>query len=228
MSILLGVRRLDDLLEDLPDGDAWLSLQERERLMRITHPQRCAQYRAGHGYARELLARFGGGERSQWALARDPRGAPLALLDGKASSLHVSLSHSGGFIACAVALQALGVDIECPVRDRDVLALAESLYPGEFVRELAQCDGATRTSRFFRRWTLDEAHGKADGRGLQMHALKAQAWQSVALGAGDGWTWDMPMGWLAVVISGSVGPQEVEVESDTALAMQQQWRRQAI
>ena len=227
MSILLGLRRVDDLLEHLPDDDAWMGAQERERLARITHPQRRAQYRAGHGYARDLLARFGGGEPSQWGLERDERGTPLALRNGKASGLHVSLSHSGGFIACAVAGQAVGVDIECQMRERDLLTLAGSLYPEDFVRELAQCDAAVRKAKFFRRWTLDEAHGKADGRGLRMHALKTQAWQVAPQDVADGWTWGMPGGWLAVAVCGHVGPQDFAIEGDVTVATKQAWRRRA-
>ncbi len=224
MPILLGVRRIDDLLERLPAGDGWLGAQERERLARITHPQRRAQYRAGHGYARELLARRGGGDWSAWTLARDERGAPLALREGVPGGLHVSLSHSAGFVACAVAGQPMGVDIECPARERDLLALAESLYPPDFVGELAQCDAAARRARFFRRWTLDEARGKADGRGLRMHALKSQAWRAASHDEADGWSWDVSGGWLAVAVRGNAGPQEIAFDGDAAAAPMQSWR----
>lgn len=226
MSILLGVRRIDDLLQRLPDGDAWLGAQERERLARITHPQRRAQYRAGHGYVRELLACCGGGDVLAWSLARDEHGAPLALCEGVSSSLQVSLSHSAGFVACAVGTVRVGVDIECPLRERDLLALAGSLYPLEFLRALEGCDADARRAMFFRRWTLDEAHGKADGRGIGLHALREQAWRPVPHGRVDGWTWDVPGGWLAVAVCGDAGRQEIAFDGDVAVAAMRAWRRE--
>ena len=229
MSVLLGVRRIDDLLERLPEGDGWLGAPERGRLARITHPQRRRQYLAGHGYARELLARFGGGEWSAWSLARDEGGAPLVLRDGGSSSLHVSLSHSAGFVACAVAGQPVGVDIECPTRERDLMALAESLHPADFVQELAACDDVERRARFFRRWTLDEAHGKADGRGLRMHALKFQAWQPASPDEADGWTWDVPGGWLALALDGGdAASRTFAFDGEMEAATMQAWRRQTL
>lgn len=229
MPILLGVRRIADLLAHLPDGDEWLGSQERERLVSMTHPQRRAQFRAGHGYARELLARHGGGEAAEWMLDRDARGAPRVLHRGRACGLHVSLSHSAGWIACAVAGQRIGVDIECPVRERNLLALSESLYPPEFLHELEHGDDQTRRALFFRRWTLDEAHGKAEGHGLRMHALRTQAWRLAAQEEADGWTWDMAEGWLALVLSASAqGGQDIDMEVDVVPASLRRWRRELL
>lgn len=201
-SCLLVVRRVADVLAELPEGDAWLSPVERARLGTMQHPRRRAQFRAGHALARRLLARTAGrGEEwRRWSLDCGEHGAPLPRRDGQPAGLHVSLAHSGEFVACAVSRQPLGVDIECVPRRRDLLQLARSLYPAAFVAELAACDEAERRARFHRRWVLDEAHAKSDGRGLLRTELRARDWLPGASAGATGLSWDLDCGWLALVL----------------------------
>ncbi|MCX7555676.1 4'-phosphopantetheinyl transferase superfamily protein [Xanthomonadaceae bacterium JHOS43] len=214
MSPLLGVRRIDELLSRLPDGVDWLGDQERARLARLQHPQRRAQFLAGHFYARMLLARYSGEDARCWTLERDAHGAPVALRGGDANGLQISLSHSGGWVACVVAEMPIGVDIECPGRERDVLHLARSLYPPEFVDALTRSSIEDRRRQFYVRWTLDEAFAKADGRGIRLRELAMQAWRPAPRDAADGWGWVLSEGFLAVAVQRPQPPLEFTADGE--------------
>ncbi|MGE4359906.1 MAG: 4'-phosphopantetheinyl transferase superfamily protein [Lysobacteraceae bacterium] len=198
MGVLLGVNDIDAVLERLPSTETWLGSDERARLAAMTHPLRRAQFLAGHGYARELLAEMEGGRAGDWTLERNAHGAPLALRRGRPTGLHLSLAHSGGQLAAAVAAVPVGVDIERALRQRDLLGLASALYAPAFVQVLAAEDDLARRQRFFQRWTLDEARAKALGTGLQPKALREHGWDRAADVAADGWTWNLADGWLAL------------------------------
>ena len=201
MQVLVGIGGIPHLLRQLPVGAAWLSEVERARWLGITRATRGDQFLAGHGYARALLARFDGGRFDDWSLSYNQHGAPLATRRGLDVGLHVSISHSGGQVACAVASVPVGVDIERQGRSRDLLRLAENLYAPAFCRALESDDAASREQRFFRRWTLDEARAKAVGRGLMRTTLVMQEWLPVVAHEADAWTWDLPLGWLAIALA---------------------------
>src|SRR5690606_5394371 len=62
-----------------------------------------------------------------WRLDAEDGGRPwLEGPDGQ--RLHASISHSGERLAVAVALRPIGVDIEVPRRERDLLALARHVF----------------------------------------------------------------------------------------------------
>ena len=227
MQLLVGFGAIRDLLRQLPAGEAWLSEVERARYLRITRATRRNQFLAGHGYARQLLTRFDGGAFEDWSLSHNKHGAPLATRGGDDVGVHVSISHSGGQVACAVASVPVGVDIEVAGRPRDLMRLAKSLYAPAFWRALATDDAMSRKQRFFRRWTLDEARAKAMGRGLLRTTLATQEWSPVAANEADGWTWDVPLGWLAIALAEpAVGAVEITFEDATSVAEARCWRWQ--
>lgn len=229
MRVLVGIQRISDLLARFPDVDDWLGQDERARLAGMRHLQRRAQFRAGHGYARQLLTRLGGGEPSDWMLTRGEHGAPLATREGVASGLHLSISHSGDFVACAVGPVALGVDIECAPRTRDFIRLAKTLYPQDFLRELQTANAASQRGLFFHRWTLDEAHAKAHARGLMRQTLRSQTWRPVAEGAADAWTWERPDAWLALVFATPLDePLSIDLDGCAGRPTARAWRCQPI
>ncbi len=209
MQIVLDRATSSDVIARLPPPEVWLGRGERERFEAMLHPQRRAQFLAGHGLARELLARAEGGNWRDWQLERDALGAPQALYRGRRSGLHLSLAHSGSEVASAVSDRPLGLDLEFAPRQRDLIALAEALYPPEFSRALAQLDEVERRRRFYRRWTLDEAHGKALGIGIQAKTLGHQHWRPAKERPAQAWTLDLPEGWMALAVAGPVdeGPQ---------------------
>jgi len=115
---------------------SWLSPQRRKRAGRMPDDRETV---CGEGLARELL---------EVALRYDAQGKPLT--DG----LYLSISHSRGLAACAVADRPVGLDVElvrpAPRRVWEHLSPEERVY-------------AADDAAFFRLWTAKEALLKCRG-----------------------------------------------------------------
>jgi len=104
---------------------------------------------ACHRLLDHLLASTLGAEDHYWEVRHANSGAPRLLVNGKASDLSVSLSHSGQWVAVSVARQLLvGLDIEDAEKRRNTSELAEFL---------GWRDGGSNPVDFYYRWTLWEA-----------------------------------------------------------------------
>ena len=75
---------------------------------------------AGHWLARRVTADWLQLDAARIALDRHPDGRPLLLVDDAPASLSISLSHSGDWLAIALATVPVGIDIELPRRLRDL------------------------------------------------------------------------------------------------------------
>ena len=96
-------------------------------------------------------------------IGRTPHGQPF-LPDGQA---HISLSHAGRYVLCALSRHPVGCDAE-EVRTID-LRIAQRFFTPEEYRDIcAQPTPATQQVRFFRYWTLKESFMKMTGRGLSL------------------------------------------------------------
>ena len=92
----------------------------------------------------------------------DAGGKPLVVTGTGKVGPHISLSHTNGLIACAVAQhEPIGVDVECWA-ERDFSAIARYAFGAEECREVED-EGA---SAFYRIWTAREALAKRDGHGV--------------------------------------------------------------
>src|SRR5262249_5736180 len=79
----------------------------------------------------------------------------------------ISLSHSRGLVACALAHDRLvGVDVQPVDMTLDVMTLARRFFAPEEAAALDACVPEQRASRFCELWTLKEALFKALGLGL--------------------------------------------------------------
>ena len=122
------------------------------------------QSRAAHGLMRALLYNVTG--RDDWVLVPGPRGKPLAALADGTPGPHISLSHTPGLVAGAVAPAApVGIDVERH-RLRDFAALAAYAF-GPRERAFVAAGGM---AAFYKIWTLREAMAKATGEGLSAAA----------------------------------------------------------
>jgi 4'-phosphopantetheinyl transferase len=92
----------------------------------------------------------------------DERGRPS--IEG--SPLHVSIAHSGDFVACAVANARVGVDIERSDRPEADEALAKRVCTANELLHLDQLDGDSRRPELIALWARKEAVAKALGLGL--------------------------------------------------------------
>lgn len=147
----------------------WLTASENDRLAQMQVPARREEFIACRYALRLLLA--GNPELiAQWPLEAPAGQAPQSAR----SDLHLSLSHSHGYIACAVASQPVGVDIEVLTRKpRSALhELAElACTPQERERLNTIADEQQRHLQFMQWWSLKEAWFKRAGTGVDFALL---------------------------------------------------------
>jgi phosphopantetheinyl transferase len=138
----------------------WMEPEERSAAALLRRKQARANSLLGRAVLRALLYRHTG--YRDWTVAADHRGKIAAVGSMAGGGPAISLSHSRGVVACALAdAEALGVDIEWH-RPRAWSALAAYAF-GKRERALVAEGGA---QAFYRIWTLREAWAKATGEGL--------------------------------------------------------------
>lgn len=149
------IARIADVLADsLEDRMEWLSDSEQARLAAIHNVARQAQYLAGHWLTRVLLARAFGVPPTQWRLLERKSQAPT--VQDHADALKVSISHSGDWVATAVATVAIGIDLE--QRPRTLDATVEPL-----LRNADEAPGSLSPEQLLQRWVAKEAWLKRHG-----------------------------------------------------------------
>lgn len=146
----------------------WLSAEEQGRAERLRVPAQRTQFIAGRTALRGLLAAYLGLPAREVSLALLPDGKPVLADPQLRDGLHFNLAHSGNCLLLAFSNDGpLGVDVEA---ERPLVhpgwALAQLFSAGERAL-LAAIPPAQQADAFLTIWTLKEALGKADGRGLQ-------------------------------------------------------------
>ena len=165
-TVRLSLRQVDEICTLLPTHDAWLSASELHRLQSFQSASRRSHFLAGHWLARHTAALWLGGNWSAYQLSAPEDAAPCWLAgpaDVEWQSVCVSLSHSGNWVACALAFQPIGVDVECSQQPRDFAALARWIFPDMELLAFLQLEPETQQQRFYTQWTLREAWVKQAG-----------------------------------------------------------------
>ena len=155
--------------------EQWLSASEQERLAQFTTPDRRQEFIACRYALRLLLADMDDSQISQWPLDAPSGKAPCLAAKVAHARWHLSLSHSHGHIACAVAPQAVGVDLELLVKKtrRNLSDLAELACTSRERNELENLpDEKQRHLRFVQMWSLKEAWFKRAGTGVDFALLR--------------------------------------------------------
>lgn len=148
----------------------------------ISAPRRRQQFLAGRWFARQCLARWGGGVWSDYVLSASDDAPPLVLqapFDLSTRPVHVSVSHSADGVACAVASHPIGVDVEDTTRQRDTDVLGAMIHGRHEAESVAPLDVATRRDQFFARWSLKEAWIKHQPTSLAMSAIECEPGDSM-------------------------------------------------
>ncbi|RZU03018.1 4'-phosphopantetheinyl transferase family protein [Rivibacter subsaxonicus] len=132
-----------------------LSTAEQARAAGLASLPRRRQYLAARQLLRRLLREVGE-TREGDALPLSAEGRPL-LLDRPA--LQLSISHSGPWVACALADRPVGVDIERERPGRDLVGLGAAI------------GAAAEPQAFYTAWTLKEAVLKRSGQEIGLERL---------------------------------------------------------
>jgi 4'-phosphopantetheinyl transferase len=171
-AIHLFLGSLDDV--DIPDIRGacreLLCPGEREQAARFTPDRRRREYVFAHGLVRAALSRFAPQVApTAWRFEKSRYGRPFVSCPRSAERLHFSLSHTDGFVACAVSsCERVGIDIEAVDRPVSHLEIARTFFSSAEHADLISLPPAQQRDRFFDLWTLKEAYAKARGLGLQL------------------------------------------------------------
>lgn len=159
MDIRIALGSIDALRARAGEPSQWMTPSESARLAGLTLPRRAAEFIAGRLLARSLLVEVAGGTLADWPLSGEPGRAPGPV---GAPPWHVSVSHSGDLVACAIAPVPVGIDVEAPGRRRDRRALLQAITtPAELAGLAGIDDDAQVLAR--RVWTVKEAWLKCQG-----------------------------------------------------------------
>lgn len=204
-------------------GRQWLSAEERSRLPAMRSQKRRHEFLAGHWLIRCLAAEVLGGEPADWLLTSSAAGAPSirSPLHSGGEEIAVSLSHCAGWVAAAIAPFAVGVDVECNSKARDILALAEAVLSPDERELLRGLPESGRAAAFYLRWTLKEAVGKRAGHGLRPELARRQHALACAASEAEVISWQFDGCSLAV--AGAAG-KSVRVIGVPEGASQGYWR----
>ena len=146
-------------------------LTDDERIR--THSFHFLEHRHAHlltrAFVRRLLSQYADVHPEDWRFVRSPFDKPEISGPPIVSSIHFSLSHTKGLIACAISSQsAIGVDAENVERASDFMNIAERFFAPSESRLLQDLRESDRPRRFFEYWTLKESYVKARGLGLSL------------------------------------------------------------
>lgn len=157
--------------------DAALGLMDAARRSRVSDfPNEDDRRRSAAG---ELLLRRAAGERLGTApeavsLAWDENGKPF--VDG--APFHVSVSHSGPYVVCALGDTPLGVDVEV-IRGAEEKFMRRACSEGEMA--YIRYGDAGCFQRFWECWTAKEALFKLTGKGPLLSLSRLALPEGVAL-----------------------------------------------
>lgn len=161
--VALHVADLAALAADRAAFEAEASPDERARAAGYRLPADRVRFVLRRGALRRLLAAATGRSPREVRLVAGYGGKPRLADEGPC----FSSSSTGDLLVVAVsASQEVGVDVARATARADLDEVARALFPPAVRARLAALDPAAREEAFLRVWTLEEAVGKLDGRGI--------------------------------------------------------------
>jgi 4'-phosphopantetheinyl transferase len=170
---MMEVYWLEQSEADVPEHDDWLAPGERLCLNSLRFLKRRTEWRLGRWTAKQAVSVFLGA-RGDPAAFRDleirpaPSGAPEVFFGARPAPASISLTHSGGVAACAVARPdaELGCDLEM-VEPRSPLFVADYFTEAEQAL-IARAPTAHRWRLLALLWSAKESTLKALHEGLRL------------------------------------------------------------
>lgn len=146
----------------LEEYEKSLSLMSSERLSqikKITHKKTRENSVLAELLCKQLVAEYSGALLENITIKRTENGKPY--LKGK--DLHISISHSGDFVAAAVCKTPVGIDIEVL---KEPNLLVENRLCTESDSDFLNAADGDKALRFYKIWTAKEAYFKREGTGI--------------------------------------------------------------
>jgi 4'-phosphopantetheinyl transferase len=145
---------------------ACLDAAELARADRFYFEEDRSTYIAAHWLLRNALASVGGLPPEAWRFVVGAQGKPGIDQALGRGDIEFNLSHTRGFVACAVGSDhVIGIDVETLSRKPD-LDIADHYFSPSEVARLRRTAPERQHYTFLRFWTLKEALIKATGEGL--------------------------------------------------------------
>lgn len=188
------------VISSLDSAQADLSADEKMRLASLTHPHRRRQFLAGRMLSRRLLVEAYGGKAADWVITADAGSKPVVV--GRAD-IHLSISHSADYVACAIASRPVGVDIECLAARRSTDELIQMVCNPLEQASLAALSPQDKAQRFLELWTLKEAWLKRSGDALDVSRMRALHWTPVQAADAEAASWSFQEAGVAVSLVGA-------------------------
>jgi len=158
-----------DLLDcdAISSADLHLSISEKHRRDRFRFETDRRDFSVAHDLLRQTLSSYSDLSPSDWHFSIDACGKPsIDSNDPKLRELSFSLSHTQGFVACAVTKKMpVGIDVERIDQSLPAQEIADRYFSEEEVQQLRGFSNNLRVVRFAELWTLKEAFLKALGVG---------------------------------------------------------------
>jgi 4'-phosphopantetheinyl transferase len=113
-------------------------------------------FTAAHALARAMLSDATGLPTTTWRYGKGEFGKPALAADCEGGGLCFNISHTRGFVACAIACDEVGVDVEASDWPTD-FDVADRFFAPEEAQIVKSTPPEGRACVFFRFWTLKEA-----------------------------------------------------------------------
>lgn len=218
----LDVRKISSMPHSETLDRSFLNEAEENRFLQIKFAHRREQFFAGRMLARQLLCHQVGGAISDWSISAEIGSKPIIVGH---SNLHISLSHSNDYVACALADHPIGIDLECEKENRatnDLIAFICNETEQTLLRALSQ---RQRQSHFIGLWTIKEAWLKQREVAFDFGRLRSLEWQICNQDEADIVTWRFGSENFALSLA-SHHPNTAEVNWPALCAPDRtEWRR---
>ena len=145
----------------------WLNVEERRRADELVRPTARTQRLTAYAARRAVLSFYAPYDPGAWRFVVDAHGRPELVAAPGMPRLRLSLSHTEGLVAVAVAHTAdVGVDVDRIDPRRRALDIAERCFAPEEMAALLAAPVEARPALFATFWTLKESYLKARGVGI--------------------------------------------------------------
>ncbi len=178
-------------------GEQALLSQERLRARAITSVARRQQFLAGRWLAKTMLCDAFGSTPLDWRISVDPHTKPRVL----DYPVHISIAHSGDYVACVLANEPVGIDLERVNARRPVVDMAQWVCSFEEQLGLRGLSGDLAQLQFNRLWTRKEARLKQSGMPFDVAALRVIQTTPVEVDEANGGTWSFAQQGLVVSLA---------------------------